>query len=80
MTPMGRVLASVNANGFATTQVYDAVGQRVAIIDARGNRTSFTWDADGRQIRHRRCARQPDHLPVRRREQAQCFGSTAAAC
>ena len=46
---MEGLLASVNANGFATTQVYDAVGQRLAIIDARGNRTSFTWDADGRQ-------------------------------
>jgi RHS repeat-associated protein len=44
-----RALASINANGFATTQVYDAVGQRLAIIDARGNRTSFTWDGDGRQ-------------------------------
>ena len=32
----GRTVASVNANGFATTQVYDAVGQRVAIIDAQG--------------------------------------------
>jgi YD repeat-containing protein len=42
-------VASINANGFITTQVYDAVGQRLAIIDARGNRTSFTWDADGRQ-------------------------------
>ena len=43
-------LATINANGFATTQVYDAIGELLAIIDARGNRNSFSYDADGRQV------------------------------
>ncbi len=42
LMPNSRVLATVNANGFATTQVYDAIGELLAVIDARGNRNSFS--------------------------------------
>jgi YD repeat-containing protein len=43
----GRTLASVNANGFATTQVYDANSQHTVFSDLTGSYTS-TYDPDGR--------------------------------
>ena len=43
-------MAKVNANSFITTQAYDAIGELLAIIDARGNRNSFSYDAVGRQV------------------------------
>jgi RHS repeat-associated protein len=53
------VVESLNANNSRTTQVYDAAGRRVALVDANGHRRSFVLDADGRQtqlvdaLRHR---------------------------
>ena len=39
----------MNALGFRTTTVYDAVGQRAALVDARSNRHSFVYNAVGQE-------------------------------
>ena len=43
--------AERNALDVRVTQVYDPVNQRVALVDGRSNRTTFTFDAIGRQTR-----------------------------
>ena len=41
--------AEINALAYRTTTVCDAVGHRIALVDARTNRHSFVYDAVGRE-------------------------------
>jgi len=43
-------VAAINPLGFATTSVNDAASRLVATVDALANRTSFGFDAGGRQV------------------------------
>jgi YD repeat-containing protein len=44
----GAPVATIDALGKRTTQVFDAAVQRMALVDANANRTSFTCDDAGR--------------------------------
>ncbi|WP_341403488.1 PKD domain-containing protein [Luteolibacter soli] len=45
----GRVVASTDENGQATTFEYDDAGRRTAVVNALGQRTTTTYDDAGRQ-------------------------------
>jgi YD repeat-containing protein len=42
-------LHNKTALGYLTTTVYDNASQTIALVDARSNRHSFTYDAAGRR-------------------------------
>jgi YD repeat-containing protein len=51
------VKATIDRRGNRTTLVWDANGQRTAVVNALGQRPSTVYDSAGRAIAHRRPVR-----------------------